>query len=174
VTPSAYEVIIVLGAAVWPGERPSLAMQRRVRHAVHLLQQGHAPYLLCTGGVGLYPPAEAEVMQRLAVAQGVSAACIVQEDQATSTFTSAVLCSTILRQRGWTRVLVVTDRYHLPRTLLAFWSCGIRAVGRAAPGRPARGLRRRLYYYCREVVGCVWYSARAIHHVLHHGDAHTK
>lgn len=165
--PRPYEVIIVLGAAVWPSERPSSTMQRRVLHAVHLLQHGYAPYLLFTGGVGVHPPAEAEVMQRVASAQGLPASCLLQEVQATSTFTSALLCSALLRQRGWTRALVVTDGYHLPRTLLAFWSCGLRVAGSAVPGRPARW-RRRGVLYLREALALLWYGVRAGHHLLWH------
>ena len=101
--PTAYDVIVVLGAAVWPDGRPSPALQRRVMHAVDLLQQGSAAYLLVTGGLGKYPPAEAEVMQRLAMAHGIPTENILCEDQATSTFASALRCCDILRQRGWSR-----------------------------------------------------------------------
>src|SRR5437764_7046960 len=90
--PIAYDVIVVLGAAVWPGEQPSPALRRRVLHAVDLLQHGYATHLLVTGGVGNHPPAEAEVMQRVAVAHGIRRASIVLEDQATSTFESAWRC----------------------------------------------------------------------------------
>ena len=167
-SPVAYDVIVVLGAAVWPGGQPSPALQRRILHAVDLLQRGYAAYLLVTGGLGKYPPAEAVVMQRLAVAHGIPPQHILCEDQATSTFASALRCCDILRQRGWSRVLVVTDRYHLPRTLFAFWSCGLHAVGSAAPGKPSRRLRRRWYYYLREGLALPWYLVRAVPILLRH------
>ena len=160
--PLSYDVIVVLGAAVWPGGQPSPVLQRRVVHAVDLMQRGHAAYLLVTGGVGKHPPAEAEVMRRTAIAHGVPSQCILLEDQATSTFESAQRCSTMLRQRGWSRVLVVTDRYHLARALLAFRSCGVRAVGSPTLGKPTWRLRRRLYYYVREYLALVWYLGRAV------------
>jgi len=166
--PVAYDAIVVLGAAVWPGGQPSPTLQRRVMHAVDLLQRGYAAYLLVTGGVGKHPPTEAEVMQRLAVAHGIPRRCVLREEQATSTLESAMLCCDMLRQRGWSRVLVVTDRYHLPRALLAFRSCGIRAVGRAAPGEPARRLRRRWYYYLREGLALLWYLGRVLPVLLRH------
>ena len=164
--PVAYDVIVVLGAAVWPDGQPSPALQRRILHAVDLLQRGYAAHLLVTGGVGKYPPAEAAAMQRLAVAYGIPPQHILCEAQATSTFESALLCCDMLRQRGWTRVLVVTDRYHLPRTLFAFWSCGLCAAGSAAPGKPARRLWRRWYYYLREGLALPWYLVRAVPVVL--------
>jgi uncharacterized SAM-binding protein YcdF (DUF218 family) len=160
--PVVYDVIVVLGAAVWPDGQPSPALQRRILHAVDLLQRGYAAYLLVTGGVGKYPPAEAAVMQRLAVARGIPSQHILCEAQATSTFESALLCCDMLRQRGWSRVLLVTDRYHLPRTLFAFWSCGLRAMGSATPGKPARRLWRRCYYYFREGLALPWYLVRAV------------
>jgi uncharacterized SAM-binding protein YcdF (DUF218 family) len=160
--PVAYDVIVVLGAAVWPGGQPSPALQRRTLHAVDLWQRGYAAYLLVTGGVGQYPPAEAAVMQHLAVAHGVPSRHILCEDQATSTFASALWCCDMLRQRGWSRVLVVTDRYHLPRALLAFWICGLHAAGSAAPGKPARRLWRRWYCYLREGLALPWYLVRGV------------
>jgi len=160
--PVVYDVIVVLGAAVWPDGQPSPALQRRILHAVDLLQRGYAAYLLVTGGMGKYPPAEAAVMQCLAVAHGILPQYILCEDQATSTFASALRCCDILRQRGWSRVLVVTDRYHLPRALFAFWTCGLCAAGSAAPGKVARRLRRRWYYYLREGLALPWYLVRAV------------
>jgi uncharacterized SAM-binding protein YcdF (DUF218 family) len=105
-------------------------------------------------------------MQRLALAHGIPSRHILLEDQATSTWESALRCSAILRQHGWSRALVVTDRYHLARALLAFRGCGIRARGSAVPGTPARRLRRRWYYYLREWLALVWYLGRLVPVIL--------
>ena len=113
--PVAYDAIVVLGAAVWPGGQPSPTLQRRVMHAVDLLQRGYAAYLLVTGGVGKYPPTEAEVMQRLAVAHGIPRRCVLREEQATSTFESAMLCRDMLRQRWY---------YYLREGLALLWYLG--------------------------------------------------
>jgi uncharacterized SAM-binding protein YcdF (DUF218 family) len=152
------EVIIVLGAAVWPEAQPSPALRRRVAHAVQAFHTGKGRRLLMTGGVGKYPPAEAHVMRQLAVDAGVPEACILIEDQATSTFQSARQCAAILRQHGWSTALIVTDRYHLPRALLVFRSCGLEAYGHAPPGhRYSRKRWKRWYYRGREVCALVWY-----------------
>jgi uncharacterized SAM-binding protein YcdF (DUF218 family) len=133
-----------------------------VAHAVHLLHAGHGRRLLVTGGVGKHPPAEAEVMRQLALAAGVSEACILVEDQATSTFQSAVYCARMLCQHGWGTVLVVTDRYHLPRTLLTFRSLGLQAQGSAPATAACRPHWQQWYYRLREGLACLWYTLRIV------------
>ena len=159
VFPVPCEVIIVLGAAVWPEAQPSPALRRRVAHAVQAFHTGQGRRLLMTGGLGRYPPAEAQVMRQLALAAGVPEACILLEDQATSTFQSALRCAAILRQHGWSTALIVTDRYHLPRALFVFRSCGIEAYGHAPQGRLYYRKRwKRWYYRGREACALVWYG----------------
>ncbi len=157
-----YEVIVVLGAAVWPAGQASPALQRRVLHAITLMQHGVAPCLLLTGGIGTYPPSEAQVMQHLAQQHGIPGSSMVLEEQATSTFESAMRCSQLLRQHGWSRVLLVTDRYHLLRALLAFRGFGVRAAGSAVPGKPARRRWKRCATYAREGCALVWYLFRLL------------
>lgn len=160
-SPSPYEVIIVLGAAVWPNAEPSPALRRRIGHAVSLFHRGVGKRLLLTGGLGASPPTEAEVMERLALEAGVPEHCIVLEDQATSTLTSAIFCTRLCQDYGWSRVLVVTDAYHLPRALLAFWGVGLRAAGSAARSGPSLRYKRKLWYaWGREFVACCWYLVR--------------
>lgn len=166
---SPCDVIIVLGAAVWQGAQPSPALRQRVAHAVHLLRAGQGRILLMTGGLGTHPPAEAQLMRRLALAAGVCDTRIVVEDQATSTFQSAVHCRCILRQHGWSTALLVTDRYHLPRALLTFRSLGVSVRGSAPPGGAASRRRwKRWYARCREVPACAWYVARIVAWKLRH------
>jgi uncharacterized SAM-binding protein YcdF (DUF218 family) len=127
-------------------------------HAVQALRAGKGGRLLVTGGLGAHPPAEAQVMRQLALDAGVQPAQILVEDQATSTFQSAVYCARILRQHGWSTALVVTDRYHLPRALLVFRGLGIRALGSAPRhGRYSQRLWKRWYYRAREVLAFAWY-----------------
>ena len=155
------DVIIVLGAAVWPGGQPSPALRRRVTHAVHLLQSEKGRRLLVTGGLGKHAPAEAHVMRQLAIDAGVLPSHILIEDQATSTFESAMGCVRILRQHDWTTGLVVTDRYHLPRALLAFRGLGVQVRGSAPEdGLYSRKRWKRCYYRLREVFAFVWYACR--------------
>jgi uncharacterized SAM-binding protein YcdF (DUF218 family) len=152
------QVAIVLGAAVGAGGMPSATLKRRVRHAALLVRNGLAERLLLTGGIGNHPPSEAEVMRRLAEAEGVTASRIVLEERARTTMESAAACARIMAVKGWHRVLVVTDSYHLPRALLAFRAYGVTARGSPpADGRQGTPLWRWIYLHLREVVALPWY-----------------
>jgi vancomycin permeability regulator SanA len=152
------EVIIVLGAAVWPDGQPSPALRRRVAHAVQAFRADQGRRLLMTGGMGKHPPAEAHLMRQLALDAGVATSCILVEDRATSTLQSALRCSRILRQRGWSTALIVTDRYHLRRALLVFRSLGIQACGSAPQSHLySRKRWKRWYYRVRELFALAWY-----------------
>src|SRR3990172_11669873 len=125
----AEDVAVVLGAAVRAGGLPSASLARRVHHAARLVPEGVVTHLLLTGGIGKHPPSEAELMRRLAEDDGVPASRIVLEERATTTLESAAYCAPIIAARGWRQVLLVTDRYHLPRALIAFRSYGVHARG---------------------------------------------
>lgn len=144
---------IVLGAAVWPGERPSLTLQARTERAGEVYRSGHVRHLILTGGVGRYPPAEAEVMRRILAAQGVPAEAMLLETQATTTAESARYCAAIMRRHGWTTALAVSDPWHLPRSARLFRREGIRALPCPAFGTPTwTRLHRRIQFTLREAV----------------------
>ena len=109
--------IVVLGAAVRPGGKPSPALRRRVLHGIACFHRTNAAALVFTGGRGRHPPSEARVMQALAIAHGIDAGRIVLEESSRSTLDSAEICAGIIKSAGWRQALVITDGYHLPRTL---------------------------------------------------------
>ncbi|MEI6871337.1 MAG: YdcF family protein [Verrucomicrobiota bacterium] len=116
----SYTVIIVAGCRVYPDGRPSPALEWRVRKAVEMWKQKAAPGIVFTGGVGQYPPAEAEASARLAESLGVPRAAMVLEDQSTSTLENARNAAAKLEEAGKARVLLVTDAYHVFRARRLF------------------------------------------------------
>lgn len=109
------DALVVLGARVLPGGVPSGSLQARVERAVELYQRGLAPRLVFSGGVGVNPPSEAQVMRALAVQLGVPAEACILEEQSHSTEQNARYSAELLRSMGARRVLVVSDPYHLLR-----------------------------------------------------------
>lgn len=125
----AADAIVVLGCA------PSAALERRIERGVRLYREGVAPVLLTAGGGG-GPEPEALIMRRAALARGVPATALVTEPNSRDTLGNARETAALLRSRGWRRIVLVSDRTHLPRAVLLFRLAGIEIVGRS-------GVRRR-------------------------------
>ena len=109
------DVVVVLGARVLPDGSASAALLARIEKAVELYRAGVAPRLLFSGGVGVYPPAEARVMRDVAVRLGVPPEACLLEEESHSTEQNARYAARLLRSVGARRVVVVSDPYHLLR-----------------------------------------------------------
>lgn len=131
------QAIVVLGARVLPGGEPGSALRARVERAVALFHEGLAPLLVLSGGVGAHPPSEAQVMREVATALGVPEEACVLEERSRSTRENARYTSELLRARGITDVVVVSDAYHLFRARRSFRLEGfeVRTVAAALDGR---------------------------------------
>jgi len=129
-----WDAIVVPGCAVRPDGTPSMALARRVRHAVHAWRSGYAPRIILTGGVGRYPPAEAIVAAELARDLGVPPSALLTEADSTTTRENAAMAAALSCEgvpiQDW-RVLVLTDGYHA-------WRCG-RLFSRHFAQATARG-----------------------------------
>ncbi len=144
------DAIVVLGAQVHRNGRPSAALRGRVQRAVALYHAGLAPRLIVTGGVGEAGIAEASVMQALAIAAGVPEIALVIEPRARRTLESARAVGVIGRQGEWRSVIVVSDPFHLWRTMLMFLDEGF-SVQTAATDDRYYSERSRRFYRGREM-----------------------
>ena len=151
-------VAVILGAQVLRGGRPSRTLEARTRHAGAMYARGEVDLLIPTGGVGEHPPAEADVMSRILRGMGVSERMILQERMATSTWESAVRVAEILRRRGITEVLVVSDPLHCVRVVSAFERAGLVAVAEPVYDSPMWHKKwSRKGQLARESGALVWY-----------------
>ena len=130
------DAVVVLGAVMAAPGIPGPALRRRLEHGVAVFSARDAAHLLVSGGVVGPPPAEAYVMRDMALARGVAAERIVVEDMARNTFENAVYAGRIMRERGWSRVIVVTNSYHMPRALYVFRRLGLTVTGEGVPRPP--------------------------------------
>jgi uncharacterized SAM-binding protein YcdF (DUF218 family) len=127
--PVEFDVAIVLGAKVMPDGSPSRALARRTAHAASLALSGHARHLLMSGGPVSHPVPEAHVMRDLALEMGVAPDRVHVETRSRDTIGNARQTVPILESMGWTRAVVVTDAYHLPRARLIFSHFGVTVAG---------------------------------------------
>ncbi len=159
-TPPDYDAVVALGTRVRAGGRPSAGLRRRTGHAVHLALEGRAGAVILCGGEGAHPPAEAHLMREMALAAGLPDERIVLEAASANTFENAVNAARILHDRGWRRILVVSDGYHLPRALFVFRRLGLVVDGSAAPASPHDRAWFAAAVRLREVAAWAWYLYR--------------
>lgn len=118
------DAIVVLGCP------PSARLKRRIERGISLFHQGAAPVLLLSGGGRGCEP-EALIMRRAALAAGVPENALMIEANSRNTLENARETAALLRERGWRRVLLVSDRTHLPRAALLFRLAGVEVAGRS-------------------------------------------
>ena len=112
------DAIIVLGAAQYNG-RPSPVLRARLDHAIGLYREGYAPLIVVTGGVGRGDTlSEALVGRRYLVAREVPDESVIAQPVGRSTRTSMTAVGQWLHGRGLSRVLLVSDPFHMCRLRL--------------------------------------------------------
>jgi uncharacterized SAM-binding protein YcdF (DUF218 family) len=155
------QAIVVLGSRVLANGQPGPALTRRTRHAVALYEQGLAPLIVCTGGLGDNPPTEAEAACSLAAELGVPTAALLLENQARSTEENALYTAALGRAHGFATVIIVTDGYHQYRAGVLFRQAGL--VGYGSPAQVTAGPMNALERYgrgTRELAALAWYYGK--------------
>jgi len=122
-------VVLVMGAGVWPGGKPTVYMERRVRVAAELYKNGKARKLLMSGNSRNVNHSEPAAMQRLAMDLGVPASAIVLDNEGFSTYESCYRAKYVYNLKT---LLIATQPYHLARSVMLCRALGIDAVGVAA------------------------------------------
>jgi uncharacterized SAM-binding protein YcdF (DUF218 family) len=149
-TPTACDVIIVLGAKQSPDGAPGPVIERRMAEAIRLWQAGRAPNLLLSGGVTTTATPEAETMAALARAAGVPDAALHLETHATRTLENAVFSIKAMRAQGWRDAVIVTDDFHMRRALYCFAAFGVHAQ----PARVRNPMSGKVFMaWLREILG---------------------
>ena len=99
----------------------------RFEAGVALVEEGHAPLLVFTGGWLPWNPGarpEGEVLRERAMARGVPADCLVVTGTASNTEEEARAVAAVLRGRGASgpspSVILVTSAFHMRRSALLF------------------------------------------------------
>ncbi len=112
--------IVVLGARVQADGTASATLRARAAQGAALYQRGLAPLVVFSGGIGVHPPSEASVAAKVAQSLGVPKASCVLEENSHSTRENARFTAVLLRARGISEVIVVSDPYHLRRARWLF------------------------------------------------------
>lgn len=122
----ARPVAMILGAGVTQDSTPGLMLTDRLEAGVKLYKVGKVQTLLMTGG-----EVEVTIMRRYAQQHGVPSSAIITDNSGLRTYDS---CYRAGHDLNISDAIVVTQEYHLPRTLYLCNSLGVNAVGLKAGG----------------------------------------
>lgn len=120
------DVILVLGASVGPGGRPSPMLAERLRAAATLYHAGRGQKIIVSGDHGADDYDEVHPMARALEAAGVPPADIILDHAGFRTLDSTYRAKLVF---GVDSMLVVTNPFHVPRAVFLAQSIGIDAAG---------------------------------------------
>jgi uncharacterized SAM-binding protein YcdF (DUF218 family) len=141
------QAIVVLGAAQYAG-RPSPVLKARLDHALALWKRGLAPTIVLTGGRGTGDTtSEAQVGRNYVRKLGIPDTAILLETEGRTTSASMRGAAKLLRPRGATRVLLVSDPFHMRRLALIARRVGLEPYTSPTTRAPVTSSVRRNWKY---------------------------
>jgi uncharacterized SAM-binding protein YcdF (DUF218 family) len=121
------DAIVVLGAAQYNG-KPSPVLRARLDHAFTLYQEGLAPTVVVTGGIGEGDRvSEATVGRQYLVSRGLPESAVVVRPEGRSTQSSIRAVAAWATEHRVHRVLLVSDPFHMLRLRLEADRSGLSA-----------------------------------------------
>jgi uncharacterized SAM-binding protein YcdF (DUF218 family) len=130
------DAVVTLGGFSGPsaakGFLPNISEAgERLEAGMILWQKKKADWLVFTGG--RLPWAhkrelEGEVARRIAIARGISADKIIVTREVGNTADEAAALAALMHERGWTKILLVTTAWHMPRAARLFNKAGVNIV----------------------------------------------
>jgi SanA protein len=154
-------VALVLGAGLWANGSPTPALRDRVATAVDLYRAGKVKKLLMTGDNRRVDYNEPAAMRTIALQLGVPAEDIVLDYAGRRTYDSCYRAKEIFEVK---QVIIVTQRFHLDRSLFLCNAMGIPSVGVVADRRVYQSFP---WWELREVLATIaaWWDVNVRHPV---------
>ncbi len=115
-----FDVILVLGTPADSDGNPTPDQLARVTEAVREYERGVASHLVFSGGPSRNEFVEADVMARVAAAQGIPPSAIFVETKSKDTIQNACYSVRLMRNHGWRSAEVISSGLHLPRVSMIF------------------------------------------------------
>lgn len=132
------KVALVLGARVYKNGQLSPLLRDRVDAAIQLYREGTVEKLLMSGDNRTEKYNEVTAMRNYAIEAGIPSDDIVRDFAGFRTYDSIYRAKELWDLE---EMIIVSQRFHLPRALYIAKHLGINAIGVAARHDPHRGLR---------------------------------
>jgi uncharacterized SAM-binding protein YcdF (DUF218 family) len=130
------DAIVSLGGFFGPpvaeGFLPNLSeANERLEAGIVLWQKKKADWLVFTGG--RFPwsyqrEVEGAASKRAAIARGIPENRIIITREVGNTADEAAAIADLIRERGWSKILLVTSAFHMPRAVRLFSHAGVKAL----------------------------------------------
>lgn len=139
------DYILVLGAGVWDN-KPSPILEDRILEGINLYNKGVSNIIIMTGNNSDESKNEVNVMKEYAISKGVPSGDIFVDNYGINTYESVVRAQEVFNANN---IFIVTQEYHLYRSLYIANQLGIEAYGVSAS---KRDYSEKLYREIREVL----------------------
>lgn len=147
------DAIFVLGAGMDEDGTLHASTLGRVKAGVALYHAGHAPLIVMTGGRLIEgAPAAGEQMAQAAISLGVPASAVRVEANSHSTLQNGLMSKPILDAEGVSSVILVTEGFHMARSLAVMRWVGIEVIAVKASSAFRDTLVSSLRMVIREVL----------------------
>ena len=167
------QAIVVLGAGrvrnapEYGGDTLAPLALERLRYGVRLHRQTQLPLIISGGSPQDDAVAEADLMKEAAVAE-FAVPVMSTEKRSKTTWENAKYSATLLRERGISRVYLVTHAWHMPRAAWSFARAGVEIIpaptgfvgaelDNAQAWLPSAGALANVRYVMHEITGLIWY-----------------
>ena len=145
------QAIVILGAKVEKSGAVSPALRDRLALGLALYQQGKAPKILITGDGQNQSRNETEAMERWLLERDAAPQDIIKDPRGLNTYASLYRAK---EKYGFASVLLVTQNYHLGRSLYLGRRLGLDCYGLGAPDSVFQPINLP-YNYAREALARV-------------------
>ena len=143
---------VVLGAAQWNGD-PSPVLQARLDHALDLYHRGVVKHIILTGGIGAGDQlSEAAAGKQYLLDRQLSTEVLLLDERSMTTWENLQNAADLARANGIDTVLLVSDPFHMLRSLKMARDLGLSAYGSPTRSSPISGNRaEEAHYVVREI-----------------------
>ncbi len=107
---------VILGAAVWGGNRPSPVLKERINKGYEIYQKNIVPQLVITGGGSPNELTEGEVSKNELIKYGVAPEKLILENSSSSTVEQIQFVrDSLYNAKSWEKIILISDNFHLYR-----------------------------------------------------------
>lgn len=150
------DCLLVLGAGIINNERPTLMLKDRLDKSIELYKKGIAKKIIMSGDHGKKNHDEVGIMKNYAIERGVPSEDIFMDHAGFCTYDSIYRAKEIF---GVKRTVIVTQKYHLYRSIfiankLGIESFGIKSDARVYAKMPFH-LIREILARCKNFFKCI-------------------